>query len=235
MRVLITRPEEDAARFVRILEARGHRAICASLLTVHFLEGPPPALDGIAAILATSANGVRALARRTQRRDLPVFAVGPQTAAAARTAGFCRIECAHGDAAALAEAVPHWTKPDAGTLFYAAGRGHGRLQMLLEAKGYPVRLEELYEVAAEETLPEAAREVLAKRELDAVMLFSPRSAAVLRHTVLQAGLAEACQHLAAICISAAAAEALAPLAFRATLIAAQPNQDAMLASLDAAG
>ena len=44
-------------------------------------------LDGVQAILATSANGVRALARRTPRRDLPLFAVGPQTAARGAEAG----------------------------------------------------------------------------------------------------------------------------------------------------
>jgi uroporphyrinogen-III synthase len=235
MRVLITRPAEDAARFAAVLATHGHQALCASLLTVHFLKGPPLALDGVAAVLATSANGVRALARRTQRRDLPLFAVGPQTAAAARTAGFCRIECAHGDAAALAEAVPQWARPETGALFYAAGRGHGHLKTLLEAKGFPVRLEELYEVAAEETLPLAAREALANHELDAVMLFSPRSAAVLRDTIMKADLAEACKRLAAVCISAAAAQALAPLSFRTTLVADHPNQGAMFASLDAAG
>jgi uroporphyrinogen-III synthase len=234
MRVLITRPAEDAARFAAALAAHGHQAICVSLLTVHFLEGPPLALDAVQAVLATSANGVRALVRRTQRRDVPVFAVGPQTAEAAREAGFRRIECAHGDAKALAEAVPHWAKPEAGSLLYAAGRGHGRLKILLEAKGFSIRLEELYEVAAEETLPEAAREALANNELDAVLLFSPRSAALLRNTILKAGLADTCKNLAAICISAAAAQALDPLTFR-VLVAAHPNQDALLASLDAAG
>jgi uroporphyrinogen-III synthase len=235
MRVLITRPAQDAARFAAVLAAHGHQALCASLLTVHFLEGPPLALDGIAAVLATSANGIRALARRTQRRDVPVYAVGPQTAEAARETGFSRIECAYGDAAALAEAVPHWAKPETGALFYAAGRGHGRLKMLLEAKGFSVRLEELYEVAAEKTLPRAARAALANHELDAVLLFSPRSAAVLRDTILKAGLTDACKSLTAVCLSAAAAEALAPLSFRTTLVAAHPNQDAVLASLNAAG
>jgi uroporphyrinogen-III synthase len=235
MHVLITRPQEDAASIAQILEARGHRALCAPLLTVHFRDGLQLELDAVQAVLATSANGVRALAWRTGRRDLPLFAVGPQTAEAARRAGFCRIECAHGDAAALAEAVPQWATPDAGILIHAAGRGNGRLKTLLEAKGFSVRLEELYEVTAEETLPRAAGEALANHGLDAVLLFSPRSAAVLRDTILKAGLADTCKNLAALCISAAAAQALDPLAFRTTLVAAQPNQDAMLASLDTAG
>jgi uroporphyrinogen-III synthase len=235
MRVLVTRPQADAVRFAQLLAACGHQALCVPLLSVHFFEGPELALDGVQAVLATSGNGVRALVRRTPRRDLPLFAVGPQTAAAARKAGFSRIECAHGDASALAEAVPHWAKPDAGSLLYAAGRGHGRLKASLEAKGFSVRLEELYEVAAEDNLPQAARQALANHELDAVMLFSPRSAAVLRDGITKAGLTDACKNLAAVCISAAASQALAPLSFRTTAIAAQPNQDAMLACLASAG
>ncbi len=68
------------------------------LLSVRFHDGPPLALDGAQAILATSANGVRALARRSRARDLPVFAVGPQTAEAAREAGFANVKSADGDA-----------------------------------------------------------------------------------------------------------------------------------------
>src|ERR1700749_3338061 len=80
MRVLVTRPEEDAVRIAEILKSRGHEPVIAPLLKTNFHNGPDISLDGVQAILATSANGVRALATRTRRRDIPLFAVGPQTA-----------------------------------------------------------------------------------------------------------------------------------------------------------
>ena len=51
---------------------------------------------------AAAANGARALARATQRRDLPVLAVGDATARAAREAGFESVTSAGGDVGDLA-------------------------------------------------------------------------------------------------------------------------------------
>ena len=79
MRLLVTRPREDGEAFAKLLAARGHEAVVAPVMEVQFLAGPPVPLEGVQAVLATSANGVRALVRRTQRRDVPLFAVGPQT------------------------------------------------------------------------------------------------------------------------------------------------------------
>ena len=94
----------------------GHDAIIAPLLEIRFHNRPPVSLDGVQAILATSANGVRALARRTSDRSLLVFCVGPQTAEAAKALGFAHVKNADGDAKALAAAVTQWASPDAGVL-----------------------------------------------------------------------------------------------------------------------
>src|ERR1700733_8459789 len=102
MRILITRPIDDGEETARQLSLRGHESLIAPLMTVRFHDGPEVMLDNVQAILATSANGVRALARRTQRRDVAVFAVGSQTAAQAQKLGFTEVKSADGDAEALA-------------------------------------------------------------------------------------------------------------------------------------
>jgi uroporphyrinogen-III synthase len=232
MRILVTRPREDAARFAERLRERGHDVLCASLLSVRFFDGPVLTLDGVQAVLATSANGVRALARRVQRRDLPLFAVGPQTAAAAQLAGFARVECADGDANALAASVPRWANPANGMLLHAASvESEHRLQALLAPDGFQVRAEVLYDVVASDALPSVARAALAEDALDATFHFSPRSAAAFRDCVSRAHLTKACTHLWAVCISQATADALNPLEFRKVLVAAKPNQDALLECL----
>jgi uroporphyrinogen-III synthase len=229
MRILITRPKEDAARFAERLEALGHEVLCASLLSVRFFDGPVLTLDGVQAVLATSANGVRALARRVQRRDLKLLAVGPQTAEAARLAGFAHVECADGDAKALAEAVPRWAEPGNGVLLHAASvESEHRLEELLDTMGYQVCTVALYEVVAATGLPAPARAALAEGALDAVFHFSPRSAEAFRVCVSRAHLAASCARLGAVCISQATAEALKPLEFRQVLVAAEPNQDALV-------
>src|ERR1700742_1874571 len=156
MRILVTRPLEGGAEIARRLAELGHEALLAPLLTVAILDGAPLQLAGMQAVLATSANGVRALAARTSMRDIPVFAVGPQTAEAATQAGFIRVRNANGDAAALADAVPGWGDSAAGPLLHAVGEeGSGWLAETLIARGFRVRREILYRVEAADQLPPA--------------------------------------------------------------------------------
>ncbi|HUO99809.1 MAG TPA: uroporphyrinogen-III synthase [Rhizomicrobium sp.] len=233
MRILITRPKEDAERFAEAARARGHEAVCAAVLSVHFYEGPELTLDGVSAVLATSANGVRAFARRTDNRELPVFTVGPQTADAAKRAGFERVECADGDAETLAAAVTGWVKPEDGVLLHAASADNdGKVKALLVEEGYTVDITALYDIIPAYKLPEAAREPLARGTLDAVVVFSQRSAQTLRDCIVRARLAHACKRVGAACMSRQTAEGLAPLEFRAVAVAAHPNQDGLLDCLD---
>ncbi len=96
MRVLVTRPVEDAGATAARLRELGHELLIAPLLEIRFRDGPELSLDGFQAIVATSANGVRALIGRTLRpATLPIFAVGPQTAALAREAGFADVQEFH--------------------------------------------------------------------------------------------------------------------------------------------
>jgi len=229
MRVLVTRPIEDAERTAAALRARGHEAIVSPLMEIRFVDGAEVLLEDVQAILVTSANCVRALARRTSRRDLPVFAVGPQTTLAARAGGFADVRDADGDASDLAETASRWLDPRRGAVLHSVGRDRtGELAASLEAAGFIVRTEVLYQADTASALSREAEASLKNGQLDAVMLFSPRSAATLREIVMRGGWADACTSLVALCISAAAAAALQPLTFREIRAAKRPNQDSML-------
>lgn len=235
MRVLVTRPGEDGDALAAALRARGHEAVIAPMLEIRAPApgAPRPELDGVQAVLFTSANGVRAFAALTPVRDLPVFAVGDASARAARAAGFARVESAGGDVADLARLVRARCDPAAGALYHAAtSRLAGDLKGDLEASGFALRRETLYESAAAESLPAAARAALESGELDAATFFSPRSAATFVALVRAAGLEGTCTRLAAFCLSAPVAEALRPLPWRAMEITARPTQDSLLAALD---
>ena len=58
---------------------------------------------------------------RTTRRDLAIFAVGPQTTEEAQAARFTDVRNADGDAKALAQAAAQWAKPQDGTLLHVCG------------------------------------------------------------------------------------------------------------------
>jgi len=229
MRILVTRPLEDGTEIARLLAARGHQALLAPLLEPRFHQGPlleeAGALDDVQAILATSANGIRALGRRTARRDLAIFAVGPQTAEAARRAGFTHIRSADGDAKALAEATRDWAPPGATLLHVCAEDAPGTLSDQLGHDGFIVRRCALYAIEPASVLPADAKEALQNRALYAAMFFSPRTARIF--AALAEGLPT--EGLSALCISQATANALALRTFAQIKVAARPNQDAMLA------
>ena len=85
-----------------------------------------PLLDGAAGLLFTSANGVRAFAAASPRRDLPALAVGDATAAAARAAGFADVASAGGNVADLALLVRRRLEPEAGALVHSRGAARSR-------------------------------------------------------------------------------------------------------------
>ena len=230
MKVLVTRPQEDAEETAQLLAQRGHQALIAPLLETHFFDGPALLLEGVQAVLATSANGVRALARRTARRDVPLFAVGPQTASTAMAAGFSTVRNANGDARALAQATAAWARSGDGVLLHACGADSaGSLAENLRLAGFTVQSEILYAVTPLDLTADAVG-VLKSGALDGALFYSPRSAGIFRDAVLKQGLPT--ESLIAVCISAATAAALSPLAFAAIKVAAAPHQDALLACLD---
>jgi uroporphyrinogen-III synthase len=230
MKILVTRPRADGEEIAARLAEMGHQALLAPLLEPRFLEGPEPALDDVQAILATSANGIRALIRRTRRRDVPVFAVGPQTAEEASRAGFTDVRSADGDAVALAEAAARWAKPEAVLLHICGEDAPGTLADTLAARGFAVRRAVLYGMAAAAELPHEARSALEEGRLGAVMFFSPKTARLF--LTLAEGLPIA--GLTAFCISPATAGALASGIFAQVRIADRPNQAAMLALVNRA-
>src|SRR5438309_513916 len=105
MRLLLTRPRDDAEALAQTLKRHGHEAVVAPLTQIRPLPVTEIPLAGVQAFVATSANGIRAFAARSAVRNLPVYAVGPQTAETAKAAGFHQIISANGDSAALATTV----------------------------------------------------------------------------------------------------------------------------------
>jgi uroporphyrinogen-III synthase len=232
MRVMVTRPASDAHGTAARLIALGHTPLVAPLLAIEFLDGADVSLDGVQAVLATSSNGVRALARRTTRRDVDLFVVGHQTAATASEAGFVSVHSADGDAAMLTSAVRQALAPGRGQLLHVTGaEAEGNLARALTGAGFDVRTAVLYRANAEPRLPEEARDALRDGGLDAVLHFSSRSARIFCDLVRAAALEPACEGLLMVCISRTAAGPLATLKCRELRIAPAPNQDALLECL----
>jgi uroporphyrinogen-III synthase len=233
MRILITRPREDAEPFARALTALGHETVMEPLLDVVFLPGPPLDLIGVQALVLTSANGARAVARRTEARNIAVVAVGPATAGAARAAGFAHVSESSGEGVqALASFVQHTLRSSDGALLHPAGSmTAGDLTGALETCGFRVRREVIYDAQPVDHLSGAVVADLSAGLIDAATFFSPRTAALFVELAEEENLESALEGVRAICLSPAVAAALVPVRFRAIKVAEKPSQDAMLAAI----
>ena len=105
MRIWVTRTAPDAEATASRLLAMGHEPLTAPVLAVRALPGSAPDLQGVGALAFTSRNGVSAFIALSSERRLPVFAVGPSTAEAARTAGFWDVHAGGGDVEGLAQLI----------------------------------------------------------------------------------------------------------------------------------
>lgn len=237
MRALVTRPGEDAAPLAAALRAHGIAPVIEPLLTIRpsgdGARQVAQALPGVQALLFTSANGVRAFAAASERRDLPAYAVGEATAAAARIADFRHVASAGGDVDDLARLVEARLKPAHGALLHAAGSAvAGDLAGRLGSAGFTLRRVVLYSAEPAQALGEATAKALADAGLDLALFFSPRTAATFVRLAQAAGLVPACRGITALALSPAVAAALGGVAWRAIRVADTPTQAALLALLD---
>jgi uroporphyrinogen-III synthase len=233
MRALVTRPRADAALITAELKARGFEVLLEPLIEIAPRAGATLAFDGVQGLLATSANGVRALADKTTRRDLPLWAVGDATGAEARRLGFAQVESAAGDVTALASLVAARVDPKRGALLHAAGSVQaGDLTGSLESRGFTVRRAVLYDARPAEALSAELAAALRADRLDIALFFSPRTAAGFVRLARAADLGDSCGGMTGYALSGAVAQALDAHSWRALRVAHRPTQDALLAALD---
>jgi uroporphyrinogen-III synthase len=212
-----------------MLEARDHIALIAPLLTIE----PLPVkleLEGVQAIAVTSGNAAPALG---MARHLPVFAVGAASAAAARDAGCTRVQKAGGDAPSLARLIVASCRPEGGAILHLCGTEvrAGLAEALSEA-GFRILRQTVYRTRPAETLSAPTCAAL-RQGVDAVLLFSPRTASIFCELAVRHGLERSLAATDACCLSAAVADSCRKLAWRRVRIAARPDQSALVELLDA--
>ena len=235
-RALITRPQEDAAAVAVALARRGITPVLAPMMQTEFFPVDIDAdLDAAQAMLFTSRNGVRGFSRVSDRRDVPVFAVGDSTADLARDNGFSNVESAGGDSTDLARLVAERLTPADGPLVHIAGKTvAGDLAGDLSGKGFEVSRRTLYEAKPVRVLTAETSAAIRNEEIDYVLFFSPRTARVFSDLVAEADLTAHCRNFEAICLSEAVAAELPSGDWKVRRTAEEPTSDALLRTVDAA-
>ncbi len=218
MRVLLTRPEPGASATASRLTALGHWVTVAPLLAFAACDWTLPE-DRPDAVVMTSASaarfgglGLAALA------DLPLFAVGAATAAAARAAGFTTVIAGAAGIADLAGVV---AAHGATRLLHLAGEDRMAFDW---PAGVSVETRTVYAAHLVDDLPAAD---LRDDAIDIVLLYSPRTAAHFADLYDRAAIDRA--NVAIAAISPAVLVAAGP-GWRRAFAAAQPNEAALFAA-----
>jgi uroporphyrinogen-III synthase len=240
VRLIVTRPQVDAAALARLLEAAGHNVILAPLLSIRPVDDLEVPQRDYQAVLITSANGARALEQRAglaRLREATAIVVGPASAEAAARAGFVRIEQADGDVHSLVQSTVALLRPGDGPLLYVSGAvTAGDLAGQLQGSGFHVDRVVAYEARPAEALPGPCAEAIAAGGADGVVLYSPRSARVWTKLVAEAGLAAAAMQMVHYCLSENVAGALREGLGDgvAAQVARRPDESALLELIPAA-
>ncbi len=235
--LLITRPQPEADALAWRLREMGLETLAQPMLHIHFLDDSAALASQKTpqAILATSANGVRALAQNRKHLgdNIPLLAIGAATAREARGKGFAPVSTASGDANSLIELATRQCRPEDGELLHVCGRDISvDIVSLLRTRGFSARRATLYEARAAERLDDSVATAIREKYIKGVLFYSRRTAEVWNGLVRAADLREHCINITAYCLAPSAADAAADLPFQDIITAPHPNEAEMLTLLE---
>ena len=239
MRILLTRPQADSEKLSAELRYLDHECLIEPLLQIDFFKDEAAqlknALDNVQALLVTSANGIEAFAKNSPRKNLPIYAVGDATARKARALGFARVESANGNVDDLAALVDANLDPKQGDLLHIAGtKVAGDLATQLDRSGFAYRRIVLYKAQQRTDLSFEAIDAISKGHIDAVMVFSPRTAETLTKLMKRSALQDKTVDIIVFCLSPEVAGALDNMTWKQVLIASTPTEAALIALVEQA-
>jgi uroporphyrinogen-III synthase len=227
--VLVTRPEPGATETASRLDALGYRPVLAPAVRIRPMRANLPEPAQVAAVLVTSGQAIQSIPDSYHGARL--FAVGDATALRARQAGFATVVSASGDASDLVAAITEAVAPKA-TLLLVTGRRLGNaLAASLRGAGFSVIRRSVYVPVPVRRLPAPALRTIRSGMLRAALFFSADTATQFTAMIERAALRDCVGNTDAVAISKTAAVPLEGLPWRRILVAARPNQDAMLALL----
>lgn len=227
MHLLVTRPQADAHALAVRLGAAGHTAILEPLLEIEPADTRPIDITGVQAVIATSRNGLRVLAQQdaiSRLRRLPLLAVGPGTAALARSLGFEVVVAGPAASRDLARLARATFDPTAGMLLHLAGEIVAQdLSAELSEMGFTVIGRVVYRARAMEQLTPATVQALHAEAIDGVILMSPRTATIYARLIQQQQLSGVVGNIVHFCLSSSVAAPLDTLGALKVATAVQPK------------
>ncbi len=228
MRLLVTRPSEDAQSLVNSLHSWGHEAETFPVLNIKYNALPLPEEEAFA---FTSANGVRAfLSCGGDGKNKRAYAIGTSTKQLCYEVGFSEIFTANGEGKYGVEGLAKTIidTPCSGGIVHICGRDReGDLVALLRKENIEMSRLVLYQAEAVNSFSYEVKEALRLQKFDAILFYSKRSLSIFFDLCIRAGLEDVISSLGAVCLSPAIASLAKQKQFSPILICESPTQDAL--------
>ncbi|MEM0908590.1 MAG: uroporphyrinogen-III synthase [Pseudomonadota bacterium] len=216
--VAVTRPEPQCSQTAARLEKIGYQVRSAPLLVAKDVGDWGPA-DNIGSLAITSRTAAMRLAHHPQFHTIPTFCVGKASAADARRSGALHVESADGDVETLFALLCEKAKPP---IVHVGGEDQkGDLAGRLMEAGWAAERRVIYKMAPSEALPSV------EGPLDAVLLYSPRTAKIFTRYATHSPWREAA------CVVLSTAVAAPVRSTTVCKVAERPNEEALFKALAA--
>lgn len=199
-RVLLTRPLVDASPLAKVLEQKGIQSYVYPLFQLRFLPLLP--LENPRAVIITSKNALRALEKHDTLKELPLYAIGDQTAQLAKDMGFLHVFNASGTSQDLIKLILNTARPSKGILWHLSGEIiHENIVDILKAHGLKAERRIVYYTEEVDILPLSLQTYLKNQEISHVIFFSPHTVALFVKVLKKYALEKSACQMCALCLS----------------------------------
>lgn len=215
----------DAAEYAEAIETLGFTPLHFPLLTIKSLDVPLPDLSRYKSIIFTSINGLNEFSKILDERTLPVYAVGEQTAQAAREAGFTVAGVGAVGAADLAKILP----PEGRPYLHISG-----VDVAEEIKVGGLKIDRLpiYKAEKIKTLSDECIALIESKKVAAILFFSTRAVDNFVDIVVNNNIQHDISSIQALCLADSMLESARRLQWKGVRVAKAPNRTGMLKLLN---
>ncbi len=225
--ILLTRPKDRSEAFAAEISKCGWASTIWPLLTIRPVVTKPIEPCEGQSLIFTSVNAIESISDPAPIH-MPAICVGGATAAAARRRGFTCVTNIAGDADQLVRTL--LGKDPQRYLHIRGVHTRGDIAARLTKAGRPTDEIVNYQAIASETAPKEIDTAIMAGKIDAVALFSPRSAAILKKLARVEWVSNL-STMTVFAISPSAAEPARDMGFANVVVAKQPNGSAMRAAI----
>jgi len=225
--ILLTRPKDRSEAFAKEIEQYGWTSTIWPLLRIRPLLAEAIIPQEGQSLIFTSVNAVEAMPKPVPTQA-PAICVGAATAAAARSRGITSITDVSGDAHKLVETL--LAREPQRYLHIRGAKTRGDIAASLTHAGNPTDEIIAYEAVASDHAPGKIDTAIMAGKIDAIALFSPRSAAILARLAKVEWFSRL-STATVFAISPATAEPVRDMGFAKMVVAEEPNGSAMRAAI----